>query len=234
MDNKEKERIMDLIVKEGVTILEGGPFKTSGGLSVPFYFDFRKIASNPVALEEVTKVFLKEIEKENIDVVGGIETTGIPFATAISLRTGKPMVWFRKKIRDHGLKTVISGKMPKKQDKIAVIDDSVGGGDSLNVTIENLKKEGFNISLFLTIMEGDLMRSFEKRSHFLKENQIIYFSICTWDEWTNYLLSKRKISKKLADYFYKFVENPLSFNEKILEDYKKDLEAGEIWIGKKN
>ena len=163
MKREEKESIMDLILEEKVFLLEGGPFKTSGGLKVPFYADFRKIASNPKALKKVSHIFAKKIIEKNIDIIGGIETTGIPFATAISIETGKKMVWFRKKIKEHGLKSIISGIVPKKEDKIAVVDDSVGGGDSLNITIKNLENEGYKISLFLSIMEGDLMNSLKKK-----------------------------------------------------------------------
>ncbi|GEM_PF-6432649 len=234
MNQKEKEDIMDLILNEGVFILEGGPFKTSSGLRVPFYADFRKIASNPIALKKITKIFSKKIVEKKIDIIGGIETTGIPFATAISMETGKKMIWFRKKVREHGLKSVISGIMPRKKDKIAVVDDSVGGGDSLNVTIENLKKEGYQIHLFLSIMEGDLMGSLEKRYKDLEEKEIDYFFICTWKDWVDYILLKGQLSEKMAEYFYQFIENPLSFDDAKLNQYEKDLRDGKIWIGKKS
>lgn len=233
MDQKEKESIMDMIVEEGVFILEGGPFKTSGGLSVPFYLDFRRIASNPNALKKITKVFAEELVKDNIDVIGGIETAGIPFATALSLEARKSLVWLRKEVRDHGLPTVLSGKMPNKEDSIAVVDDSVGGGNSLSITIENLEKEGYAIDLFLSIMDGDIMNSLEQRKKELEEKGIRYFFVCTWREWVEYLVAKGKMSEKLAEYSYAFIENPLSFDEEKLGRYKKDLSEGAIWIGKK-
>ena len=102
------------------------------------------------------------------------------------------------------------------------------------MTIENLEKEGYKMDLFLTIMEGDLMRTLDKRKELLDKKNIDYFFICTWDEWTNYLISKEMISPALAECFYKFVENPLCFDEEKLNKYKKDLEDGNIWIGKKN
>jgi orotate phosphoribosyltransferase len=233
IDQKERESIMDLIVEEGVFILDGGPFKTSGGLSVPFYLDFRRIASNPDALKKISKVFAERIKKNNIDVIGGIETAGIPFATALSLETGKDLVWFRKKVRDHGLPTIISGNMPDKEDAIAVVDDSVGGGDSVSITIENLEKEGYAITLFLSIMDGDIMNSLEERKKYFKEKGVQYFFICTWKEWVDYLVAKGKISKKVAEYSYEFIENPLSFDEEKLGRYEKDLKEGAIWIGEK-
>lgn len=234
MNQEEKQSIMDLILNEKVFILKGGPFRASSGLKVPFYADFRRLASNPKALKKVSEIFSKKIIENKINIIGGIETTGIPFATAISIETGKNMIWFRKKIREHGLKSVISGIKPKKEDKIAVIDDSVGGGDSLNTTIKNLEKEGYKINIFLSIMEGDLMNSLEKRKKHLKEKEIDYFFICTWKEWVDYILSKEQMSKKMAKYFYQFIENPLSFDENKLNQYKKDLNEDKIWIGKKN
>lgn len=228
MDQKDKKEIMDLLVEEKIMVLEGGPFLTSSGVKVPFYADFRKIASNPYALDKISNIFSKKIIENKIDIIAGIETTGIPFATAISMKSKKKMVWLRKNIRDHGKKTVISGLMPKNNEKIAVFDDSVGSGDSLNLTIENLEREKYNIDLFLTIMEGNLMDSLKDRKEYLENKGIKYFFVCTMKEWVDYVFSKGELSQKLKEYFYKFIENPLSFDDNSLEQYKDDLKKGEI------
>ncbi|MBU0907446.1 MAG: hypothetical protein KKE05_04805, partial [Nanoarchaeota archaeon] len=110
MDQKTKEKIMDLLVDEKIFTLQGGPFKTSGGLDVPFYIDFRRLTSDPRTLSFICQVLTEEIKNNKIDAIGGIETTGIPFSTMISSMTNKPSFWLRKKIRDHGLLTIIAGK----------------------------------------------------------------------------------------------------------------------------
>ena len=230
MNQKYKEQLMDELVNEKIFIIEGGPFKTSGGLKVPFYIDFKKALSNPVFLEKVSKILLEKLEEENIDYIGGIETTGIPLATNISQLSKKPFFWLRKKLRKHGLNTIIAGRSPKKNSKIAIVDDSVGGGDSIKTTEENLKKEGYNISIFIYIMEGNIMDSAFGRIKKFEKKGIKTFYLCTWKEWVEYLLKKGRISESLARYCFQFIKNPLSFDEEKLNEYKQDLENGRVWI----
>ena len=77
------------------------------------------------------------------------------------------------------------------------------------------------------------MGTLKTRRERLEKEKIACWYIATWKEWVKYLLSKERISQKLADYCYEFIDNPLSFDKNKLEQYNKDFEGGEIWIGKK-
>ena len=56
-----REKVMDLLVDEKIFILSGGPFKTSGGLDVPFYVDLRRAISNPDALNLICEIFAEKM-----------------------------------------------------------------------------------------------------------------------------------------------------------------------------
>ena len=227
-----KEQIMEALLKQKAFILEGGPFFSSGGLKVPFFVDIRRLSSDPKILRLIAQYFAEIIKEKGCNCIGGMETAGIPYATAISLEANVPFFYIRKKPQDHGLKSTITTLPPEKDVKIALVDDAVGGGGAIKLFLENLKKEGYNnTGLFLYVVEGDVMKTANKRIEELKNQGITCRYIITWKEWVDYMLKNNQISEKLAKYCYEFIENPLSFaNDEKLASYNKDKEKGLLWI----
>lgn len=227
-----KEQIMEALIKQKAFILEGGPFFSSGGLKVPFFVDIRRLSSDPKTLKLIAKYFAEIVKENECDYIAGMETAGIPYATAISIEANVPFFYIRKKPQDHGLKSTIATLSPKEDAKIALVDDAVGGGGAIKLFLENLKKEGYNhVKLFLYIVESDIMKTSNKRIEELENQGITCHYIITWKEWVDYMLKNNQISEKLARYCYEFIDDPLSFaNEEILSSYNKDKERGLLWI----
>jgi len=230
-----KEQVMEVLIKQKAFILEGGPFFSSGGLKVPFFVDIRRLSSDPKTLKLIARYFAEIVKENECDYIAGMETAGIPYATAISLEADVPFFYIRKKPQDHGLKSTIATLPPKEDAKIALVDDAVGGGGAITLFLENLKKEDYNnVKLFLYIVEADIMQKAEKRIDELKNQGVTCHYIITWKEWVDYMLKNNQISEKLAQYCYEFIENPLSFaNEEKLSRYCKDKENGLLWIREK-
>jgi len=65
-----------------------GEFKLSSGLTSPFYIDIRKLYSYPDLARRVVIELASRIPLDNIDVIAGVETAGIPLATYLSCITG--------------------------------------------------------------------------------------------------------------------------------------------------
>ncbi len=230
--DKIKEKIIKALIKQKCFVFEGGPFVSSSGFSVPFFIDIRRLFSEPKILNFISDELLKYCRKKEISILAGGETAGIPFASVMSSRGSLPFFYVRKKKQDHGMKSVIAGLSPNKKDKIALIDDSLGGGGSVNLFIENLKKEGYNISLFLYILEMDVFKNSKKRMDELsKKNKFEYFHLVTWEEWILYMYKKGFMSEKLKDICLEVVINPLFFSEKGKIDwYCKEKKEGNIWF----
>lgn len=60
-----------------------------------------KFDSNPIILREIAKHLAKQVP-EGTEILAGLEMGGIPIATALSMETGMPVVFVRKKAKEYG------------------------------------------------------------------------------------------------------------------------------------
>ena len=111
------------------------PYKLTAGWASPVYIDCRKLISFPRARRKVTDLARIEIEEcighENIDVVAGGETAGIPYAAWISDALMLPMQYVRKKPKGFGRNAQIEGDVKDGQRALLVEDLASDGGSKL-------------------------------------------------------------------------------------------------------
>ena len=92
------------------------PFTLTSGRLSPVYVDCRKIISFPIAREALMDMAIQCLDRaiglDKIDVFAGGETAGIPFAAFLATRTGKPMVYVRKRPKGFGRGAQIEGELP--------------------------------------------------------------------------------------------------------------------------
>jgi adenine phosphoribosyltransferase len=118
---------------------------------------------DPKVLAEVTDAIL-EIGNFDCDYIMTVEALGIPLATAVSLKTGKPFNVVRKKM--YGLPeevslTQVTGYSKanlfingvKAGDTVVIIDDVVSTGGTLWALVEALKKMYVKIADIIVVIE---------------------------------------------------------------------------------
>lgn len=118
---------------------------------------------DPQVLKEIADAFA-EIGNFDCDFIMTVEALGIPLATALSLRTGKPFNIVRKRM--YGLPgevslTQLTGYSKSNLfingvnagDKVVIIDDVVSTGGTLWALVEALKKMHVIISDILVVIE---------------------------------------------------------------------------------
>src|ERR1700722_4267221 len=85
-----------------------GDFKLRSGQKSNEYFDKYRFESEPEILAEIAKKMTPLVPK-GTQVLAGLEMGGIPIATALSLESGLPAVFVRKKAKEYGTCRVAEG-----------------------------------------------------------------------------------------------------------------------------
>lgn len=85
-----------------------GTFTLRSGKVVSEYFDKYLFESNPAILSLVAQNMASLIP-DGTEVLAGLEMGGIPLATAISIHTGIPVVFVRKKAKESATQNLMDG-----------------------------------------------------------------------------------------------------------------------------
>lgn len=114
-----------------------GTFKLRSGQISNEYFDKYLFESNPSILREIAKYLAMQIP-EGTEILAGLEMGGIPIATALSLETGIPVVFVRKKAKEYGTCKFAEGTALKGK-QVCIIEDVVTTGGQILLSAEDLK-----------------------------------------------------------------------------------------------
>lgn len=79
--------MIEEFVRQGV--LKFGDFQLSSGLRSPFYVDLRGVLGVPELFRFVVEKYLGVVSRLNFDVVMGVATGGIPYASVFGLLVEK-------------------------------------------------------------------------------------------------------------------------------------------------
>jgi orotate phosphoribosyltransferase len=145
------------IAKEVAKILLGIKAVT---LNPPIYCDNRLLMSYPEKRKKIIDHFVEVIRERNLDfdVVAGIASSGIPHAAWLAERLGKPMIYIRKKTKEHGKENLIEGKLEKGQ-KVIIIEDLIStGGSSVN-GVEAVRNQGGVVEHCLAIFTYEMEKA---------------------------------------------------------------------------
>ena len=148
-----------------------GNFTLRSGMQSPFYLDFRKVVSYPSLFKTLCEKLWEKAEYLSFDLLCGVPYAASSFTAAISMMQQVPMLVKRKERKKYGTGNLLEGKYAKGQ-KCLVIEDIVTSGISLLETLQELEKEGLEITDVVVIVDrqqggGDLLRAKGYRVHTL-------------------------------------------------------------------
>jgi orotate phosphoribosyltransferase len=155
-----------------------GEFLLRSGVISNEYFDKYLFESKPKLLSEITNHLIPLIPSD-IEILAGLEMGGIPIATAISLSTGIPAIFVRKKPKEYGTKKFAEG-IDFAGKKILVVEDVVTSGGQLIISSDDLRREGGIINHAVCVIDR---QSGGKEK--LKEMNIELISLFTMSELKN-------------------------------------------------
>jgi orotate phosphoribosyltransferase len=121
------------------------PYTFTSGRVSPSYIDCRRVIAFPEARESMTADAVAlidcEIGRDNIDVVAGGETAGIPYAAFIAVALGKPMVYVRKEAKGFGRMAQIEGALDEGA-RVLLVEDLATDGGSKARFVNALREAG--------------------------------------------------------------------------------------------
>ncbi|RPF56052.1 orotate phosphoribosyltransferase [Aquisalibacillus elongatus] len=167
-------------------------FTWTSGIKSPIYCDNRLIISYPEVREEVIQAMIQEIQTkfDQVDVIAGCATAGIPHAAWVADRLNLPMVYVRDKAKGHGLNNQIEGQI-KPNERVLVIEDLISTGGSSIKAADAVAESGCQVLGIVSIFSYNLKKSIDN----MKDSGYQSYSLLTFDQ----LLDELKESGQFDD-----------------------------------
>ena len=162
MFDRAHEAAAILLRVGAVAINTHDPFTYTSGIKSPIYTDNRLLISYPEERNRITKLLATAAEEsvglENVEVVAGTATAGIPFAAWLAHRLQRPMVYVRGSAKEHGRGRQIEGKLEPGR-RVVVVEDLITTGGSSLATADALAAHGASVTCCLAIFSYELERA---------------------------------------------------------------------------
>ena len=188
-----------LLEKEAVKINHKEPFTWTSWIKSPIYCDNRVLISYSDAYKDIIQWFKKIAEKLDFDVIAWTATAWIPWSAMLAYEMNKPMIYIRKKAKEHWTKSQIEWKM-NKWDKVLLIEDLISTWKSSLIAKNAIIKEWWKCDNILAIFSYWFA---ETKQRFEEEK-------CNFETLTNFetLLNEINLNKEEKENILKFSQNP--------------------------
>jgi len=165
---------------EAVNFRPEDPYILTSGRASPSYIDCRRLIAFPEERKAVTKMAVglidREIGRDELDVIAGGETAGIPFAAWIAAALDKPMVYVRKKPKGFGRMAQIEGALDDGRRALLVEDLATDAGSKI-AFCEALRAAGAAVSDCLVVFHYGIFPASTER---LQAIGVRLHGLATW------------------------------------------------------
>ena len=181
---------------EAVTLSPNDRFTWSSGIQSPIYCDNRVTLGYPEVREAIRDGLIELIEThfENVEVISGTATAGIPHAAFISEKMKLPMNYVRSKSKSHGKQNQIEGAASLGK-KVVVIEDLISTGGSSITAVDALREAGAEVLGVVAIFTYGL----SKADDMFKEADVPFYTLSSFDELVEVAAEQGQIAKEDID-----------------------------------
>ena len=131
-----------------------GDFELKSGDRSPIYFDLRLLTGHPELLTRVADAFAPILAKLIFDRLAAVPYAGLPIATAIALRLGRPLIYPRKEVKEYGTGATVEGGFQPGETAV-LIDDLVTSAGSKFEAVDNLTAVGLKVRDVVVLIDRE-------------------------------------------------------------------------------
>lgn len=218
MDKKIATQTADLILKTESYVINFNKPKENwinlpNGNVIPCYCNCRYINRSVKATQIIGKKFSEMIKTKfpNVELIIGLETAGISWASKIAMDLQLPFAYARGKSKGYGLGKLIECNPPKNL-KTVIIDDAYFTGESIIKAVKAAQDEIMGEILGVGVIVN--LSNLEKNENYLNliKSGISFCSLTDY----NFILKELKKEKQIDNIQYleleKFYNDPKVFS----------------------
>jgi orotate phosphoribosyltransferase len=208
-----------LLSTESIAVYKDKPFVFVSGRISPVYIDCRKLLSFAAEREYIVTALAKMAETDiglnNIDVVAGGETAGIPYASFVSHIIKKPMIYIRKQPKGYGGTKQIEGILEAGQ-RVLMVEDLITDGLSKMRFNIGIRGAGAKMTHCLCVFDyaSDRLNLHEGKIN-LAKNGIDLHVLANWDDVLDTGLSKSYFTEDSSRQILDFLKDPENWGRKM-------------------
>ncbi|WP_424452503.1 orotate phosphoribosyltransferase [Paenibacillus pinisoli] len=128
-----------------------GTFTLRSGQVSSEYFDKYLFEADPDVLRMIAKQ-LEPLIPSGIEVLAGLEMGGIPVVTALSLQSGVPAAFVRKKAKEYGTCKLAEGANIAGK-RVCVVEDVITTGGQVIISTQELREAGAIVEDVICVIE---------------------------------------------------------------------------------
>jgi len=186
------------------------PVMTTYGL-IPADFS-RGVVGDPTILRLMAEEFNQLIDFNNIDIIAGIDLSGVTMACALSLVTNKPLIIVREASKRPGRPSIVGDvNFIKPGVRVLLVDDSMAAAKTKQERVEKLAAVGARVTDLAVFIYGQY-----QIDRYQDKFQDV-FKIQKWFDNSGIKLHYLLTWKELADLQYKYGTINKEFNEVVRE-----------------
>ena len=184
------------------------PFTWVSGIKSPVYCDNRRINSFVAVRNMVVDAFVDLIKAEfnQVEMIGGVATGGIPMGILVADRMNLPFIYVRQEPKKHGMMRQVEGHFIPKS-RVVLIEDHISTGGSSLKAVEGLRQAELELLGLISIMTY----GFDKASDRFNKANVNYLSLSDLATALEVANEQRVIADVDLESISTFIKNPESW-----------------------